>query len=224
MFSVNSHLFSRRTEINVRQEGKKKKKKREKEGKKQSTASRLIVNNEKSDLHSRKRLLIFLPMNIRPYPSSWSYILEVELDFVFQSSRFSVNYTRTVNTRQKENSFFFFSSLPFCWTTVEKYFCVCGLRQTWPSPLSFPSWTLTDPQTDLLLDFRSHLPLICDLCFLSSIHFFHISFMLLYVVIYGLTIYNVIWLENYTCICIFGILFYLIFTVTYFICILIIYI
>lgn len=86
----------------------KKKKKREKEGKKQSTASRLIVNNEKSDLHSRKRLLIFLPMNIRPYPSSWSYILEVELDFVFQSSRFSVNYTRTVNTRQKENSFFFF--------------------------------------------------------------------------------------------------------------------
>lgn len=92
------------------------KKKREKEGKKQSTASRLIVNNEKSDLHSRKRLLIFLPMNIRPY-SSWSYVLEVELDFVFQSSRFSVNYTRMVNTRQKESLFFsfFLFAGPLCW-------------------------------------------------------------------------------------------------------------
>lgn len=112
VFSVNSHLFSRRTEINVRQEGGEKK--REKEGKKQSTASRLIVNNEKSDLHSRKRLLIFLPMNIRPYPS-WSYVLEVELDFVFQSSRFSVNYTRTVNIRQKESFFFFLFAVPLCW-------------------------------------------------------------------------------------------------------------
>ena len=71
VFSVNSHLFSRRTEINVRQEGGRGKKRGKRKEKKQSTASRLIVNNEKSDLHSRKRLLIFLPMNIRPYPS-WS--------------------------------------------------------------------------------------------------------------------------------------------------------
>lgn len=159
-----------------------------------------------------------------------SYVLEVELDFVFQSSRFSVNYTRTVNTRQKESFFFLFSFLLYHF--VEKYFCVCGLRQTWPSPLSFSSWTLTDPQTDLLLDFRSHLPLICDLCFLSSIHFFHISFMLLYVVIYRLTIYNVIWLENYIFPRYIYMYFYFwnfilfsyisIFTVMYFICILII--
>lgn len=195
-------------------------KKREKEGKKQSTASRLIVNNEKSDLHSRKRLLIFLPMNIRPYPS-WSYVLEVELDFVFQSSRFSVNYTRTVNIRQKESFFFFLFAVPLCWKIL---LCLRFKANVTLTP-SFSSWTLTDPQTDLLLDFRSHLPLICDLCFLSSIHFFHISFMLLYVVIYRLTIYNVIWLENYifsrnTYICIFGISFYSLMLVYLLLCIL----